>query len=488
MSYILAIDQGTTNSRAIIFDRQGHPIVQHELALTQYFPKESWVEQDPDEMFNNTVTCCHEALRKAGVEIAAIGISNQRETTIIWDKQTGKPIYPAIVWQDRRTTEICKQFSAHPIAKKIQEKTGLVLDPYFSATKIYWILENVPHACEKADRGELLFGTVDTYLLWKLTGGKSHATDATNASRTLLFNIVTQEWDEEILKAFHIPKNLLPKVLDSSADFGVTDKAILGKTIPITGIAGDQQAATVGQACFETGMVKTTYGTGGFMLLNTGNKLIQSRHQLLSTIAYRLNNEVKYGLEGSIFCAGATIKWLRDNLKIIKNATDTEILAKELDDNGGVYLVPAFTGLGAPYWKPEARGMITGLTRNSNTSHIARAGLEAVAYQTLDLLEAMQNDSNTKLEVLRVDGGMVANNWLLQFISDILELRLERPSCIETSALGAAFLAGLHVGIYSSLDEIAKLWHSNATFNPAQNKNLREKNYAGWKQALKQLC
>lgn len=485
--YLLAIDQGTTNSRAIIFNREGKLLSQHDIGLNQSFPHDGWVEQSPEEMFNNTVACCREALKKINLtanEIAAIGISNQRETTIIWDRATGKPIYPAIVWQDRRTSEICKKFSSHAIHATLQEKTGLLLDPYFSATKILWILGNVPRAREKAERGELAFGTVDTYLLWKLTGGKSHATDATNASRTLLFNIHTQKWDQEILDAFQIPKNLLPDVLDSSANFGETEAEMFGKKISISGIAGDQQAATVGQACFHSGMVKTTYGTGCFMLLNTGTQVIYSKNRLLSTIAYRLNNKVTYGLEGSIFCAGVTIKWLRDTLKLIHNAADTEELARSVNDTGGVYLVPAFTGLGAPYWNPEARAALSGLTRNSGVAHIARAALEAVAYQTRDLLEAMQADSGVELEKLRVDGGMVENNWLLQFLSDCLHLEVQRPECIETSALGAAYLAGLYVGMYQSLDEISGTWKMNAKFSPHMSQNQRKKLYEGWKSAV----
>jgi glycerol kinase len=487
MHHLLAIDQGTTNSRAIIFSREGVLLSHHDIGLNQFYPKEGWVEQDPEEMFNNTVICCREALKKINVsanEIAAIGISNQRETTIIWDKITGKPIYPAIVWQDRRTSDLCKHYAEHPIQKKIQEKTGLLLDPYFSATKIIWILENVLGAREKAEKGELAFGTVDTFLLWKLTDGKSHATDATNASRTLLFNIHTQEWDDEILLAFNIPKKILPTVLDCSAHFGETHEKIFGGKIKISGIAGDQQAATVGQACFNEGMVKTTYGTGCFMLLNTGKEVVYSKNRLLSTIAYRLENKVVYGLEGSIFCAGVTIKWLRDKLKIISSAAETETLAQTIDDTGGVYLVPAFTGLGAPYWQSDARGALMGLTSNSGVEHIARAALESVAYQTRDLLNAMQSDSNIKFETLRVDGGMVANHWLLQFLANILNVEVQRPQCIETSALGAAFLAGLQVGIYQSLEEISQLWEMNARFVPQMSHDKRDQLYSGWNEAV----
>jgi len=486
--YLLAIDQGTTNSRAIIFNQAGVPVSQHEIPLKQDFPHNGWVEQDPEEIVTNTIECCRETLKKANLSpksIAAIGISNQRETTIIWHKTTGKPIYPAIVWQDRRTSDICEQYKKHPIHQRILEKTGLLLDPYFSATKIKWILDHVKEAREQAERGELLFGTVDTYLLWKLTRGKVHATDATNASRTLLFDIQNQIWDKEILHAFNIPANLLPDVLDNAAHFGNMDASILGASIPITGMAGDQQAATVGQACFLPGMVKATYGTGCFMLLNTGSQFIQSKNKLLSTVAYRLENKVTYGLEGSIFSAGVIIKWLRDTLKMISTAAETETLAKNIPNTEGVYLVPAFTGLGAPYWDPLARGMLSGLTRNSGRAHIARAALESIGYQTYDLLEAITNDYQSSFSTLRVDGGMVANNWLLQFIADMLNVEVQRPHCIETSALGAAYLAGLQVGMYQSLDEIANKWQMNATFLPIISTSQRNELYQGWKRAIK---
>jgi glycerol kinase len=489
-SYILAIDQGTTNSRAIVFNRTGEVLSHHEMDLKQYFPHDGWVEQNPDEMFNNTVACCRQALKKihlSAKDIAAIGISNQRETTIIWDKHTGQPIYPAIVWQDRRTSALCKKLYEHRINQYVQERTGLLLDPYFSATKIVWILENVAGARTRAERGDLLFGTVDTFLLWKLTNGKSHVTDATNASRTMLFNIRTQEWDQEILRDLNIPPNLLPTVLDNTAHFGDVAVDIFGAKIPVTGVAGDQQAATIGQACFNRGMVKSTYGTGCFMLLNTGSVLIQSKNQLLSTIAYRLNKKVTYGLEGSIFSAGVTVKWLRDTLKIIDTAEETETLAKSVPNTGGVYFVPAFTGLGAPYWNPEARGAILGLTRVSGREQIVRAGLESVAYQTRDLLEAMAGDHILALKTLRVDGGMAVNNWFLQFLSDILNLEVQRPACIETSALGAAYLAGLQVGIYQSLDEITQMWQADARFSPEMLANQRAQFYAGWKSSVRRV-
>lgn len=488
MDYLLAIDQGTTNSRAILFSRAGELISQHELPLAQYFPQDGWVEQDPIEMFQNTVTCCRVTLQKAKLPasaVAAIGISNQRETTILWNKKTAQPIYPAIVWQDRRTSALCRELVEKKLNENVlNEKTGLLLDPYFSATKIMWLLENISGARDEALKGNILFGTVDTFLLWKLTNGQSHATDATNASRTLLFNIHTQEWDEELLQAFDIPKSLLPTVLDSAAHFGDVDASILGSKIPITGIAGDQQAATIGQACFHPGMLKVTYGTGSFMLLNTGNRIIQSNNKLLSTVAYRLNNKVTYGLEGSIFSAGVAVKWLRDKLKLIESAAETELLANSVTDTGGVYLIPAFTGLGAPYWDPDARGGLLGLTRNSSIEHIVRATLESVAYQTRDLLEAMINDSRTTIQKLRVDGGMVANNWLMQFLADILDLEVQRPACIEISALGAAYLAGLQIGMYQSLQEISQLWQMNQNFFSQMSSANREHLYQGWRRAV----
>ena len=486
-AFLLAIDQGTTNSRAIIFDREGHLISQHEAPLNQSFPHDGWVEQDPLEMFQLSILCCQEALKKAKLtanDIAAIGISNQRETTILWDKKSGEPIYPAIVWQDRRTSEYCQQLATSALNRRISQKTGLLLDPYFSATKIAWLLEQVPQCRERANRGELLFGTVDTYLIWKMTNGRNHVTDATNASRTMLFNIHTHEWDAELLEAFAIPANLLPTVLDSSAYFGEMEAALLGKTIPITGVAGDQQAATIGQACFNKGMVKTTYGTGCFMLLNTGDTCIRSENKLLSTIAYRINQKTTYGLEGSIFSAGTTIKWLRDKLKLIETAAETEELAKSITNTEGAYLVPAFTGLGAPYWDPLARGALIGLTRNHDKAHIARAALECVAYQTRDLLDAMREDKVARPDTIRVDGGMAANNWLLQFLADVLDVPVERPASIETSALGAAYLAGLQVGFYQSLDDISKHWHIDARFQPMLSEAERNKLLQGWKQAV----
>ncbi len=491
VKYLLAIDQGTTNSRAIIFDTNGTPISQHEIALSQSFPNDGWVEQSAEEMYTNTITCCQQAMLKANLtanSIAAIGITNQRETTILWEKKTGRVIYPAIVWQDRRTSELCDSLSMLPIAKRIPAKTGLRLDPYFSATKIIWILDNVANAREKAINGELLFGTIDTYFLWRLTNGAAHATDATNASRTLLFNIHTQTWDEELLTAFNIPANLLPIVKDNTADFGESEKSIFGESIPIAAMIGDQQAATVGQACFQTGMLKVTFGTGCFLLLNTGKEAVSSQNKLLTTIAYRINNEVTYGLEGSIFSAGVAVKWLRDTLQLIKTADETETLAKSVEDTGGVYLVPAFTGLGAPYWDANARGALLGLTRNSNRAHIVRAALESVAYQTKDLLQAMTSDYKSELAILRVDGGMTQNNWLMQFLANILNLEVQRPICIETTALGAAYLAGLQIGLFNSLADIATRWRMDVAFKPEFKPEIREHLYCGWKNAVKRIC
>lgn len=489
-AYILSIDQGTTSTRALIFNRDGKPIHQHQIELTQYFQNDGWVEHDPEEIWRSTVTCCRKTISDASLsptDIAAIGISNQRETTIIWDRYTGKPIYRAIVWQDRRTTAYCENLVKQNLNALIAKKTGLLIDPYFSASKIRWILDHVDGARDKAERGELAFGTVDSYLLWQLTGGKQHATDATNASRTLLFNIATQEWDDELLSLFQIPKSLLPTVMDSAAAFGHTDVAIFGHAIPITGIAGDQQAATVGQTCFQPGMVKSTYGTGCFILMNTGNDIVQSKNRLLSTVAYRLNGKVTYGLEGSIFVAGAAVQWLRDALHIIKKASDTEEMAINVKDTDGVYLVPAFTGLGAPYWDAKARGALLGLSRNTRIEHIVRAALEAVCYQTRDLMQAMLNDGVPQIKTLRVDGGMTANDWLLQFLSDIIQVTVDRPRCIETSALGAAYLAGLGVGIYSSLSEITNLWQCDKSFNPQMTIVARDQLYQGWQQAVARI-
>lgn len=490
-SYLLAIDQGTTSTRAIIFSTEGQAIAQHQIEFKQYFPQADWVEHDPEEIWNSVINCCKNALSKANLPahaITAIGITNQRETTLIWDKTTGKALYPAIVWQDRRTTEYCQKLSSNQnIVQQVQQKTGLLLDPYFSASKINWLLNHIPEARRLANRGELAFGTIDSFLLWRFTKGQQHATDATNASRTLLFNIHKQSWDEELLELFQIPATLLPLVLPNNADFGETEKSIFGHAIPITGMAGDQQAALIGQTCFTPGMIKSTYGTGCFLILNTGKKPIVSKHRLITTVAYRLGQEVTYGLEGSIFVAGAAVQWLRDALRLIANASDTQNLASSVTNTDGVYLVPAFTGLGAPYWDPSARGALLGLTRNTSIAHIVRAALEAVCYQTRDLMSAMQQDYQGAFQTLRIDGGMAANDWLLQFLSDILNLPIERPKYVESSALGAAYLAGLGAGVFSSLVEISNLWQKDRSFHPTMNEELRESCYRGWQEAVKRV-
>ncbi|MCX7125262.1 MAG: glycerol kinase GlpK [Gammaproteobacteria bacterium] len=487
--YLLAIDQGTTSTRAIVFDSLGKSVSSHQISFKQYFPNDAWVEHDPIEIWNSVLDCCRIAIEKVSLsakDITAIGISNQRETTIIWDKKTGETIYPAIVWQDRRTAKQCHVLSQDKkTVDLIAEKTGLLIDPYFSATKIAWILDNIPDARKRAKSGELLFGTIDTYLLWKFTEGKSFFTDATNASRTLLFNIHTQKWDDELLSLFNIPKNCLPDVLDSNAQFGVTN--LLGAQIPITGIAGDQQAAVIGQACFETGMIKSTYGTGCFVMLNTGKKAIKSRHQLLTTVAYRINGEVTFALEGSVFSAGTGMQWIINNLKLMQSPAESESIIKNIESTNGVYFVPAFTGLGAPYWDPDARAAILGITRDTQIPHIVRAALEAVCYQTVDLIRAIQEDFSDALQVLRVDGGMTKNNWLLQFLSSMLNLKVMRHSCIETSALGAALLAGLGAGVYKDLSEIAALISFEKTFTPAFSDAEVEKHYSGWQEAVKRV-
>lgn len=488
--YLLAIDQGTTNSRAIIFNSKSRMLACMEKPLSQSFPQLGWVEQDPMQMVENIKQCCIDVIAKAQIkatDIAAIGITNQRETTIVWNKKTGKPIYPAIVWQDRRTHEHCRTLQQHPLAAEIVDATGLVIDPYFSATKLHWLLDNVPGARQQAEAGELLFGTVDTFLIWHLTQDHHHVTDATNASRTLLFNIKTQQWDQRILNLLAIPAQMLPTVLDNTAHFGDLDPRILGEAIPILGVAGDQQAATIGQACFKPGMMKTTYGTGGFLLVNTGEKMLTSQNQLLATIAYRINGKVTYGLEGSIFSAGEIVKWLRDQLHLIAKAAETETLAASVSDNQGVYLVPAFTGLGAPYWRPEVRACISGIGRNTGREHIVRAGLESIAYQTRDLLLAMQKDGVSMITALRVDGGMVANNWFLQFLCDMLQVTVERPQCIETTALGAAYLAGLQAGLFKSLEDISHHWQIEKTFNPKMSVKDRDGLYIGWLNAVEKL-
>lgn len=485
--YILALDQGTTSSRAIVFDNDGTIVSVAQKEFTQIYPKAGWVEHDPMEIWGTQSGVAREALDKAGItadQIAAIGITNQRETTVVWDKTTGKPIYNAIVWQCRRTASICDDLKGKGLADSIRQKTGLVVDAYFSGTKVKWILDNVEGAREKAENGDLLFGNIDTWLIWNLTGGKNHVTDYSNASRTMLFNINTLEWDEEILAELNIPKSMLPEAKPSSYIYGYTVKELFGAEIPIAGAAGDQQAALFGQACFQPGMAKNTYGTGCFMLMNTGEKLVGSNNGLLTTIAWGLNGKVEYALEGSIFVAGAAVQWLRDELKIIENAAASEAMAASVPDTNGVYVVPAFVGLGAPYWDMYARGAVLGLTRGANKNHLVRATLESIAYQTRDVLEAMQEDSTIELKSLKVDGGAVANNFLMQFQSDILGVPVDRPVVTETTALGAAYLAGLAVGYWSDKEEIAKKWNVDKTFEPAMEEEDRNSKYAGWKKAV----
>ena len=484
--FIAAIDQGTTSSRAILFSLSGKNIYSSQKEFKQYFPKDGWVEHNPNEIWNITKKVLIDVIKKSKRlkgKILTIGITNQRETTILWNKKTGKPVYNAIVWQDRRTAKFCKKFKTNRKEKFINRRTGLLIDPYFSATKIKWILDNVVTAKRLLRNNNLLFGTIDTFLLWKLTKGKIHATDATNASRTMLFNISRNKWDKDILKILNIPKNILPTVKDSSDDFGATDKSITGISYPINGVVGDQQAATIGQSCFEKGSVKSTYGTGAFVLMNTGNKKIYSKNKLLTTICYRLNGKITYALEGSIFIAGAGVQWLRDKIKLINNAAETEKIAKSLKSNNGIYLVPAFTGLGAPYWNPNSRGIICGLTRDSSKKEIVRATLESVVYQSYDLFNAMKNDG-LRPNLVKVDGGMVKNNWFSQFLSDIIDLEVIRPKANEATALGAALMAGLKIGVFKSLKDISKNWKIDKKFYPKTNKVNRSKLLKGWKQAI----
>nr|MBX2825326.1 glycerol kinase GlpK [Gammaproteobacteria bacterium] len=448
---ILSIDQGTTSSRAMLFEKDGTSVFTAQREFTQFYPKSGWVEHDPEEIWETTLDVCRQAIKAAedsGRTILAIGITNQRETTLVWDRETGQAVYNAIVWQDRRTASFCRDLKEAGHEADVTARTGLLLDPYFSGTKIRWILDNAD-ARNRAERGELAFGTVDSWLLWKLTNGRVHATDATNACRTLLYNIHENQWDSAQLKLLDIPESMLPEVHDCAADFGVTDEEVLGAAIPVLGIAGDQHAASIGQVCFQEGMVKSTYGTGCFVMLNTGTKPVPSKNKMLTTIAYRLNGETTYAMEGSIFVAGAAIQWLRDGLKIIESAGETEEIARQLDSNNGVYLVPAFTGMGAPYWDPDARGAIYGLTRDTTPEDFVRAALESVCYQTVDLFRAFADDG-AKLETVRVDGGMVMNDWMVQFLSDTLNLDVHRPEQTETTALGAAYLAGLQAGMYDS--------------------------------------
>lgn len=485
--YLLAIDQGTTSSRAIVFNLDGQAMASSQQEFPQIFPQDGWVEHDPEAIWTTTEETCRDVINKASInvsDILSIGITNQRETTVVWDKKTGEPIYNAIVWQDRRTVDLCKQLKQEDgLAEPLAAKTGLLLDPYFSATKIAWILDNVAGARTRAEAGELLFGTIDTFLLWRLTGGKQHATDATNASRTLLFNIHKNEWDQELLTLFNVPANMLPEVRDCAADYGHTEADLFGAEIAIGGIAGDQQAALIGQACFQPGMAKSTYGTGCFMIMNTGDQALQSKNRLLTTIGYRINGKTSYALEGSIFMAGATIQWIRDGLQLISNATETQSLAEQTGADNSVYMVPAFTGLGAPYWDPEARGAIFGLSRDTGIKEIVTAGLQSVCYQTRDLLLAMEQDGVSPSS-LRVDGGMVVNDWLMQFLADTLGITIERPQVTETTALGVAYLAGIQAGAFDNLEEVATLWNNEAKFAPLMPEESREHLYSGWLEAV----
>jgi glycerol kinase len=486
-SHILAIDQGTTSTRAMIFDAEGAPRARAQLELSQSFPHPGWVEHDPEEIWQAVVATSRAALAEArltAADIAGIGITNQRETTILWERASGRPIAPAIVWQDRRTAALCERLSAEGHAALVQGRTGLVIDPYFSASKIAFLLDRVPGARAAARRGELAFGTVDCFLLWRLTGGAVHATDATNASRTLLFDIHRQDWDEELLALFDVPREILPVVRDSAGEFGMATADFLGGAVPIAGIAGDQQAATIGQACFAPGAIKSTYGTGCFVVLNTGAEALRSRHRLLTTIAYRFAGTATYALEGSIFVAGAAIQWLRDGLKIIANAAESDALARRADPAQRVYLVPAFTGLGAPWWDAAARGALVGLTREAGAAELVRAALEAAAFQTRDLLEAMAADGAARAATLRVDGGMVANDWTMQFLADMTGIVVERPVVTETTSLGAAYLAGLATGLYASTDALALKWRRERRFEPRMGADERAERYAGWQDAV----
>jgi len=485
--FLVAIDQGTTSTRAILFDVKGNVKFISQFEFKQYFPKNGWVEHNPNEIWLTTLKALRKVIKKASDlkgNIISLGITNQRETTILWDKKTGKPVYNAIVWQDRRTQTYCEKLKKRKYEKSFRKKTGLFIDPYFSATKIKWILENVKDSKKLLKSNNLLFGTVDTFLIWKLTKGKKHLTEATNASRTMLFNINNNKWDKEILRKLNIPKNILPEVKNSADDFGITNKKIIGKEIPISAVLGDQQAAAVGQACFEKGSIKSTYGTGAFVIMNTGSKKIYSNNKLLTTICYRLNEKNTYALEGSIFIAGAGVQWLRDKVKLINNAYETEKIAKSKKSNDGVYIVPAFSGMGAPYWRPDARGLITGLTRNSDWKNLVRAVVESVAYQSYDLFNSMRKDG-LKPRIIKVDGGMISNNWFSQFLSDIINLNVIRPKVLETTALGVALFAGYQIGEFKSLNQIKLIWKKDRVFSPKLNKSMRNNLLQGWKLAIR---
>jgi len=484
---ILSIDQGTTSSRSILFTLKGKKIFSSQYEFKQLFPNPGWVEHNPEEIWKVTLKTIKEAIKKSKslkAKIISIGITNQRETTILWDKITGKPIYNAIVWQDRRTQSICQNLKKRKLENLFRKKTGLFIDPYFSATKVKWIFDNIPKAKKIHKDKNLMFGTIDTFLIWRLTNKKNHLTDATNASRTMMFNINSNKWDDDILKKLNIPKSILPEVKNSADNFGKTSKKIIGEEIPINSVLGDQQAAAVGQACFDIGSVKITYGTGAFAIINTGNKKIFSKNKLLTTICYRLNNKNTYALEGSIFIAGAGIQWLRDKIKLINNANETEKISKSKISNDGIYIVPAFTGLGAPYWSPESKGIITGLTRNTDWRNLVRAMIESVAYQSYDLFESMRKDGS-KPKIIKIDGGMVANNWFAQFLSNILNIKVLRPVIQETTALGVAFLAGYQLGEFKSLNEIKNKWKKDAMFVPKMDKKLRNNLLQGWQQAIR---
>ena len=488
MKYVLAIDQGTTSSRTILFDHEGNICSVAQKEFTQIFPKPGWVEHNPQEIWASQASTMTEALTNVnakGSDIVAIGITNQRETTIVWDAETGQPVYNAIVWQDRRTADYCDELRAQGLTDMIRSKTGLILDPYFSGTKVRWILENVPGAREKAEAGKLRFGTVDSWLVWNLTGGRHHVTDVSNASRTLLFNIHTLEWDEDMLKLLGVPRSMLPEVKSSSEIYGYTHARIFSFDVPIAGIAGDQQAALFGQMCTEPGDVKNTYGTGCFLLMNTGDQAILSANNLLTTIAWKIGDKVNYALEGSIFVGGSVVQWLRDGLKVISSSADSEALATSVPDNGGVYFVPALTGLGAPYWDPFAKGTITGITRGTTAGHIARAALEGIAFQTMDIVGAMQADAKVALGDLKVDGGASRNDFLMQFQADVLETNVVRPTCVETTAKGAAYLAGLASGFWQSIEEIKAQWAIDRTFKPELPEGKVKEIKAGWADAVK---
>ena len=485
--FIIAIDQGTTSSRSILFNLKGKPIFSSQKEFTQYFPKDGWVEHNPEEIWSTTKKTLKDVINKAKKlrgNILTIGITNQRETTVLWDRKTGKSVYKAIVWQDRRTENFCKKLRKQNKETMIFNRTGLLIDPYFSGTKIKWIIDNVAQAKKLMSKQRLLFGTIDSFLIWRLTKGEVHATDATNASRTMIYNISNNKWDDTILKLFKIKKHILPEVKDCSDDYGYTHPSVTGKSIPITGVIGDQQAASVGQCCFEPGSLKSTYGTGAFVLLNTGSRKIYSKNRLLTTIGYRLNGKTSYALEGSIFIAGAGVQWLRDRMKFIKKAPESEKMVKSLKNNAGIYLVPAFTGLGAPYWNANARGVLSGITRDTGPKEIVRATIESVAYQTYDLFESMRYDG-LKPKIVKVDGGMVMNNWFTQFLSDVVNVKILRPKVHETTALGAAFMAGLKIGTYKSLKDISKNWSLDKKFSPKMKKKSRNLLLHGWTKAIK---